>query len=66
MFYLEAADYLRIMITFLAMIISSLAVHFVDSWVGSYLDISIRMMLDLIIFIAVYMVSGRYLKNLRD
>ncbi len=54
------------MITFLAMIISSLAVHFVDSWVGSYLDISIRMMLDLIIFIAAYMVSGRYLKNLRD
>lgn len=53
------------MTTFLAMMISSLAVHFVNGWVEPYLDVSIRMMLDLIIFIAVYMVSSRYFKNLR-
>jgi len=53
------------MITFLAMIIASLAVHLVNGWVEPYLDISIKMMLDLIIFIAVYMASNRYFKNLR-
>lgn len=36
-----------------------------NSWMDSW-DISIRAMLNLIIFIAVYMISNRYLKNLRD
>lgn len=53
------------MITFLAMIIASLAVHFVNGWIEPYLDISIRMMLNLIVFIAVYILSSRYFKNLR-
>jgi len=53
------------MITFLAMIIASLAVHFVNDWAEPYLDISIRMILDLIVFIAVYMVSNQYFKSLR-
>ena len=54
------------MILFLAMIIASLAVHFVDGWIGNSIDDSIRIMLDLIIFIAVYMISNRYLKGFRD
>lgn len=54
------------MILFLSMIIASLAVHFVDGWIGNAIDDSIRIMLDLIIFIATYMFSKRYLKNFRD
>jgi len=53
------------MIIFLAVIIASLAVHFVNGWIEPYLDISIRMMLNLIVFIAVYILSSRYFKNLR-
>ena len=65
MLYIEAASYLHTMTTFLAMMISSLAVYFVDGWVEPYLDVSIRMMLDLILSIAVYMTSRRYFINLR-
>lgn len=54
------------MILFLSMIIASLAVHFVNSWLEPYMEISIRAMLNLIIFIVVYMISKRYLKNFRD
>lgn len=54
------------MIMFLSIIIASLAVHIVNGWMESWTDISIRVMLDLIVFIAVYMTSSRYLKNLRD
>ena len=54
------------MILFLSMIIASLAVHFVDGLMTSNVDDSIRAMLDLIVFIAVYMISNRYLKNFRD
>lgn len=54
------------MITFLSMILASLAVHFVNDWVTPFTEISIRAMLDLIVFIAVYMLSRRSLKNIRD
>ncbi len=53
------------MTMFLSTIIASIAVHLVNGWIESW-DISIRAMLDLIVFIAVYMTSNRYLKNLRD
>lgn len=54
------------MIKFLSMILASLAVFFVNGWTAEFLDISIRAMLDLIVFIAIYMITNRYLKNLRD
>lgn len=54
------------MIIFLSLILAGLAAHFVNNWTASFLDISLRAMLDLIVFIAVYMVSSRYFKNLRD
>lgn len=54
------------MILFLSMILASLAVHFVNGWTEPYLEISIRAMLNLIVFIVVYMASNRYLKNFRD
>lgn len=53
------------MTIFLSMIIASIAAHIANGWMESW-DISIRAMLDLIVFIAVYMTSNRYLKNLRD
>lgn len=54
------------MIIFLSMILASLAVHFVNGWMEPLIGISLRAMINLIIFIAVYMVSSRYLKNLKD
>lgn len=54
------------MIIFLSTILASLAVHFVDGWMEPLMGFSTRAMLDLVIFIAVYMTSSRYLKNLRD
>lgn len=54
------------MMKFFSMIIASLAVYFVNGWVESFMEVSIRAMLNLIIFIAVYMISNRYLKNFRD
>jgi len=54
------------MILFLAMIIASLAVHFVDGWIGNGIDDSIRLVLDLIVVIDVYMISKRYWKDFRD
>jgi len=54
------------MILFLSLIIASLAVHFVNGWMEPLMDVSIRAMLNLIVFIAVYMFSNRYLKRFRD
>ena len=54
------------MIIFLSMILASLAVYFVNGWTTGLLDISLRSMLNLIVFIATYMLSSRYFKNLRD
>lgn len=48
------------------MIIASLAVHLLNGWMEPVMDISLRAMINLIVFIAVYMVTSRYLKNLRD
>lgn len=54
------------MIMFLSMILAALAAHLVNGWMEPLLGISLRAMLDLIVFVAVYMASNRYLKNLRD
>lgn len=54
------------MIRFFSFIISSLAVYFVNGWVEPYLEISIKAMLNLIVFILAYMLSSRYLKNLLE
>jgi len=48
------------------MIIASLSVHLLNGWMEPIMDISLRAMINLIIFIAMYMLSNRYLKNLRD
>ena len=53
------------MIIFFSMIIASLAVHLLNGWMEPVMDISLRAMINLIVFIAVYMVTSRYLKNLR-
>ena len=53
------------MVTFLSMIIASLAVHLVNGWMEPFMDVSLRAMINLIIFIAVYMISGRYIKSLK-
>ncbi len=54
------------MITFLSVIIAFLCVHFVHGWLDGLLDISLQAMIDLIVFIAVYMISNRYFKNMRE
>ena len=54
------------MTLFVSMILASLSVHFVNGWIEPFTESSIRAMLDLIVFIAVYMYSSRYLKNMRD
>ena len=54
------------MILFLSMIIASLAVYFIDGLISSNIDESVRAMLNLIVFIAAYMISKRYLKTFRD
>ena len=54
------------MIMFLSMIFAALAAHLVNGWMEPLLGISLRAMLDLITFIAVYMICSRYLKNFRD
>lgn len=51
------------MIRFLSFIISSLTVYFVNDWAEPFLEISIKAMLNLIVFIIVYMVTNRYLKS---
>ena len=48
------------------MIIASLAVYFVNGWVENFLEVSIRAMLNLIVFIAAYMLSNRYFKKFHD
>ena len=48
------------------MIIAALVVHFVNGWMSSEMDESIRVMLNLIVFIVIYMMSNRYLKSFRD
>jgi len=53
------------MIPFLSLILAYMAIYFVNNWLGSSMDISIKAMLDLVIFIAVYMISNRYLKSFR-
>jgi len=51
----------------LSIILAALAAHFVNGWLEPYVaDVSIRAMLDLIVFITVYIVSSRYFKNLWD
>lgn len=54
------------MISFLSIIIASLCVYFVNGWLDGIIDISIQAMIDLVVFIAVFMASNRYFKNLRD
>lgn len=55
------------MFTFLSIVLAALAAHFVDGWLEPHVaDASIRAMFDLIVSIAVYMVSRRYFKNLWD
>ena len=53
------------MITFLSIIIASIAVHLLNGWMEPFMDVSLRAMINLIIFIAVYMISGRYIKSLK-
>jgi len=53
------------MTIFLSMILASLAVHFLNGWMEPFMDVSLRAMINLIVFIAVYMLSGRYFKNLK-
>ena len=53
------------MFGFLSIIIASLAVYFVNGWVEPFVGISIRAMLNLIVFIIAYMMSHRYLKGFR-
>lgn len=48
------------------MIVAGLAAHFINNWTTPFLEVSFRAMLDLIVFIAVYMISSRYLKKIRD
>lgn len=54
------------MIMFLSMTLAGLAVHLVNDWTEPFLSISPRAMLDLIIFVAVFMFTNRYLKSLRN
>ena len=51
------------MIRFLSFIISSLVVYFVNDWAEPFLEVSIKAMLNLIVFIVVYMVTNRYVKR---
>lgn len=48
------------------MILAALAAYFVNGWIEPFTGISLRSMITLIVFIAAYMTSSRYLKNLRD
>lgn len=54
------------MILFLSMILASLAVHLLNGWLEPFMGISLRAMISLIVFIAVYMLTSRYLKNLKN
>ena len=55
------------MFTFLSIVLAAVAAHLVNGWLEPHVaDVSIRAMIDLIVFIAVYMVSRRYFKNLWD
>jgi hypothetical protein len=54
------------MTLFISMIISALSTYFVNGWLEPFVEVSIRVMLDLVVFIAVYMFSNRYFKNMRD
>ena len=54
------------MILFLSMIIASLAAYFMNGLMSFNIDESIRAMINLIVFIAVYIISKRYLKTFRD
>lgn len=55
------------MFTFLSIVLAAVAAHLVNGWLEPYVtDVSIRAMIDLIVFIAVYMLSRRYFKNLWD
>lgn len=54
------------MISFLSLILAFLAVNIVNGWITPFTEISIRAMLDLIVFIATYMISRRYLKRFRE
>ena len=55
------------MFTLLSIVLAAVTAHLVNGWLEPYVaDVSIRAMISLIIFIAVYMVSRRYFKNLWD
>ena len=55
------------MFTLLAIVLAAVAAHLVHGWLEPVIaDASIRAMIALVIFIAVYMVSSRYFKNLWD
>lgn len=51
------------MIKIFSIVLGSLVVHFVNGWTEPFLDVSLRAMLNLMVFIAVFMISKRYLKN---
>lgn len=53
------------MILFLSIILASLAVHLLNGWMAPFLGISVRAMIDLVVFIAVFMLTSRYLKSLK-
>ncbi len=54
------------MIAFLAFTLAGLAAYLLNDFLLPYVGISTRAMLGLIVFIAVYMLTSRYLKQLRD
>lgn len=51
---------------FLSITLAGLAAHLVNGWTEPFLSISPRAMLDLVTFIVVFMLTNRYLKNLRN
>ena len=56
----------KFMVIFLSMILAFLAAHLFNGWAEHFMGISLRAMLDLIIFIVVYMICSRYLKSFKN
>lgn len=55
------------MFTLLSIVLAAVAAHLVNGWLEPHVvDASIRAMIALVVFIAVFMVSRRYFKNLWD
>ncbi|MFK5913415.1 MAG: hypothetical protein QM484_03500 [Woeseiaceae bacterium] len=51
--------------TFAAIIFSALVAHLLNGWLEPHTEESIRAMLVLVVSIVVFMLSRRYIKNLR-